>query len=408
MWVACRRRARILLAAVALVGVVAVVPALAGVSEVDRSTSASGPGDKSKPTGSGDKSQPSGSSTKSKPSGSGDKSKPAGSGGKSKPGGSSSTSTSTAPKYGLHQDLTYDGYAWRRAQEIDAAASVHAQISRNSFLWSRIEPTPGTYDWSIPDSVVDGLRARGIETLFVVVGSPSWINGGPPGTADSQYYVPTDPQAFANWVKAYTGFIKEAVKHFKGRVSKWEIWNEENEHFTWKPQPSISQYAQFFVAMRGAIKSVDPAAEVAIGGLTDFCCDLDIPGSTFVKGLIAQGVQFENVAIHPYPTAGHPPDVHWQWHANFDDIAAYHDLLVGARRNVPIWVTEWGWSSARVGDDLQAEYLARSLDMLRTMYPYVTVATYFVAVDSEPEYFEGLFHGDLSPKPAAAAFTNFI
>src|SRR5581483_5220029 len=57
MWVACRRRARILLAAVALVGVVAVVPALAGVSEVDRSTSASGPGDKSKPTASGPKSQ---------------------------------------------------------------------------------------------------------------------------------------------------------------------------------------------------------------------------------------------------------------------------------------------------------------------------------------------------------------
>ncbi len=310
--------------------------------------------------------------------------------------------------FGLHQDLTYDGYDWRRAQGIDVAASVHAQISRNSLLWSRIEATPGTYDWSIPDSVVNSLRARGIETLFVVVGSPSWVNGGPPNTSESQYFVPTDPSAFSTWVNAYAGFMKAAIKHFKGRVSKWEIWNEENEHFTWKPRPNISQYAKYFTAMRNAILSVDRKAQVAVGGMTDFCCDLDIPGSTFLKGLITQGVKFDNIAIHPYPTDGHAPDVHWEWHANFDDIAAYHNMLVAAGRNVPIWVTEWCWSSARVGETLQAVYLSRSLNMIRTLYPYVAVATYFVAVDDGVEYFDGLFDASYRPKPAAAAFADFM
>jgi len=222
----------------------------------------------------------------------------------------SATGLQLKTQFGVHQDLTYDGYDWRRARGIDAAASIHAQISRNSLLWSRIEATPGTYDWSIPDSVVDSLRARGIATLFVVVGSPSWINGGPAGTSDSQYYVPTDPQKFSSWVKAYTRFIKAAVAHFKGRVSKWEVWNEENEHFTWRPQPNVSQYAKFFTAIRSAILSVDRNAQIAVGGMTDFCCDLDIPGSTFLKGLIAQRVKFDNVAIHPYPTDNHAPDVH--------------------------------------------------------------------------------------------------
>ena len=92
------------------------------------------------------------------------------------------SATGSTTEFGVHQDLTYDGYDWRRAQGIEAVASIHAQISRNSLLWSRIEATRGSFDWSIPDSVVDGLRARGIETLFVVVGSPSWVNGGPPGT----------------------------------------------------------------------------------------------------------------------------------------------------------------------------------------------------------------------------------
>ena len=93
-------------------------------------------------------------------------------------------------QFGVHQDLTYDGYDWRRAKGIAAAAAIHAQISRNSLLWSKIETTPGTYDWSIPDSVVDSLRAKGIEPLFVVVGSPLWANGAAPGQPDNQYYVP--------------------------------------------------------------------------------------------------------------------------------------------------------------------------------------------------------------------------
>ena len=79
------------------------------------------------------------------------------------------------------------------------------------------------------------------------------------------------------------------------------------------------------------------------------------------------------------------------------------------KRNVPLWVTEWGWSGApQVGETLQAAYLARSLDMLRILYPYVTVATYFVAVDDGAYYFSGLFDASYNPKPAAAVFAEFM
>jgi len=47
--------------------------------------------------------------------------------------------------------------------------------------------------------------------------------------------------------------------------------------------------------------------------------------------------------------------------------------------------------------------------MLRTLYPYVTVATYFLAVDDEGgEYTAGLFDASYSPKPAAAVFADFV
>ena len=312
------------------------------------------------------------------------------------------------PEYGLHQDLTYDGYAWRRAENIAAASSVHAQISRNSLLWQKIEPEQGVFDWTIPDAVVSDLGAKGIEPLFVVWGSPSWANGVPSTTPSSEDYVPTDPAAFKQWLGEYVTFIKAAVARYRGRVEKWEIWNEENEHFTWKPAPSPTEYAGFFQAVRSAILSVDPKAQVAIGGLTGLSASSDIPGLTFLQSLVDMKVPFDYVAIHPYSSLGQSPKVHIAWQNNFDDIAAVHNLLVAAGRPVPLWATEWGWSSAQVGLDAQAQYVAQSLSLLKTEYPYVTVATYFLDVDRDTTYEQGLFDVNYNPKPAASAFASFI
>jgi polysaccharide biosynthesis protein PslG len=316
--------------------------------------------------------------------------------------------TNATSEYGLHQDLTYDGYAWRRAENIAAASSVHAQISRNSLLWYKIEPEQGTYDWTIPDAVVSDLAAKGIEPLFVVWGSPSWANGVPSTTPGSEDYVPTGPAAFTQWLDEYVTFIKAAVARYRGRVEKWEIWNEENEHFTWKPVPNVTEYAVFFQAIRSAILSVDPQAQVAIGGLAGLRCSSDIPGLTFLQTLIDMKLPFDYVAIHPYSGEGQSPEVHIAWQNNFDDIAAARNLLVAAGRPVPLWATEWGWSSAQIGLDDQAQYVARSLALLKTEYPYVTVATYFLDVDRGTTYQQGLFDTNFNPKPAAAAFASFI
>jgi hypothetical protein len=112
-----------------------------------------------------------------------------------------------------------------------------------------------------------------------------------------------------------------------------------------------------------------------------------------------------NVAIHPYSTNDHPPNVVIPGENNFEDIGRVHDQLAAAREPASLWVTEWGWSSATVGVARQAEYVDRALAMLQRRYPYVVVATYFADRDSPPASFQGLLDQDLNPKPAAAAFS---
>ena len=67
----------------------------------------------------------------------------------------------------------------------------------------------------------------------------------------------------------------------------------------------------------------------------------------FLARLLLTHPRLGSVAIHPYATADHAPDVHVPGEENFDDIQHVHDQLVAAGEQASIWVTEWGWSSAK-------------------------------------------------------------
>ena len=312
-------------------------------------------------------------------------------------------------QYGVHMDLTWDGDAARRHVAILQAREVlHADISRNSLLWHLIEQSPGRRDWSRTDAVVDELSANGIEPMFAVYGSPAWANGTRPGTPDGYLYVPRGGAAYERWLRRYRGFVRAAVRRYKGRVHKWELWNEPNLHWNWKPRPNLRQYSRFYRTMRRAVLVEDPHAQVAMGSLAGIVATArdNIRGLDFLKGLNRRGIHPEYVNVHPYPNAQQAPDKDLPYENNFSNIEVVRDYLERTGHPVPIWVTEWGWDTTRVSYDKQADYVARSLRIIDRRYPYVTVATTFVNYD-RAEYPYGLFDAKMRPKPAAFAFGRF-
>jgi polysaccharide biosynthesis protein PslG len=311
------------------------------------------------------------------------------------------------PEIGVHSSLAFDGDPEHRAETVAAIHRfLHPQVVRDGLLWSQVEPVEGRRDWRRPDSVVEELRDAGIEPLLVVSGSPSWANGVPESTPGHEFHVPPRGAALDAWLHDYTDFLAAAVRRYHDYVRRWEIWNEPNLVQFWHPRPDPVAYRHVYETLRATILRVDPRAEVAVGGLAGLSATSapSISGLKFLHRLTRTRPPVDAVAIHPYATDNHPPWVHVPGENNFDNIQRAHDQLAADGERASIWVTEWGWSSAAVGERLQAQYVDWSLRVLEHRYRFVRVATYFLDHDLPPRFFQGLLDEQLGPKPAAVAF----
>ena len=307
--------------------------------------------------------------------------------------------------FGVHSDLCYFD-APTREREIALLAPLGARVSRSTLVWRDVERSPGVYDWSVPDAVVNALRARNAIPLLWVGTWPSWLGG-----YRGQWTPPTD---YLPAVNAYARFCALAAKRYKGKVARFEVWNEQNEHYFWgtiaghDAWPSLHEYAVLYLAARQAIHSANPNAHVAVGGLAGLQAGDEAFGSglgwlsAFLTVVPPRTVQ--RVALHPYTSDAQAPDVTREFRDNFSAIGAVRAYLDSiGRSDVKLWVTEWGWRRDVVGDVLQAEYVTKSLAMMRALYPYLEVATYFSDRD-KGGVSSGLYAADYTARPASVAY----
>ncbi len=126
--------------------------------------------------------------------------------------------------------------------------------------WHQIEKTittPATYDFSVLDTIVDGVRAQSVQPwVFLGYGNerPGCTDCGTRGLGAS---IPTGAGK-----ERFLNFVKATVSRYNTRVTDWEIWNEPDGHV------DATAYAQLAVDTAKAIKSVQPGAKITIGSFT--------------------------------------------------------------------------------------------------------------------------------------------
>jgi hypothetical protein len=213
---------------------------------------------------------------------------------------------------------------------LTSAADAGLGLARVAPLWELTEPRPPsdgrhTYDWSYDDFIAHELAQHGFRWLAVLAFAPAWasvapgvLHAAPRGTAD------------------YAAYAAAVAGRYRGLISAFEVWNEENTPLFWRPAPDPTAYARLYLAARQAIHRADPGVPVLIGGLAG-------GHRAFLRALLAQpGLRgmLDGIAVHAY--GPDPSHVIRQVRA---DRLLLNSLGAGS---VPLYVTEYGWSSRPV------------------------------------------------------------
>lgn len=279
--------------------------------------------------------------------------------------------------------------------------------------WNVMEPTEGSYD-QYQIHVFRTFFAslpKGTKIDVDVEGTPSWAS-----TSGTTTAAPTDPTTFA-------AFLSHMVTAFKGRVTSWEIWNEESSTSWWTG--TVEQYAGLVQAAYPAIKAADPKAIVILGANSP----------TWLQALYGDGIKnyFDADAIHTDTACNVTSPYKYEYNRDTTTINQYfflgftgtHAIMAAhGDGSKDIYMTEIGWSStsaecstglwagqklAGVTEQTQATYLTQAYHCLaQPQYSYIKAAMWFDlyngGTDSAPLDNYGLLNADYSPKPAFDAF----
>ncbi len=194
------------------------------------------------------------------------------------------------------------------------------QIVRyGSVIWYMVEPLEGEYNWAALqniDNALQKLAAQNFNVILIVRGTPGWaqkVHGAACG--------PISQEKFA----AFADFMMELVRRYSVppyNVKYWEIGNEpdiapelvapDSGFGCWGDSQDIlyggGHFAEMLKVVYPAIKSIDPEAQVMIGGLL-MDCDPDYPPegkdclpTRFFDGILAAGGadMFDIVNFHGY------------------------------------------------------------------------------------------------------------
>ena len=302
----------------------------------------------------------------------------------------------------------------------DKVAALGVKWIRLQSGWKKTEQVEGVYDFAWLDSQVDNLILRGLRPwICLCYGNPLYDD------LANEYYgsVGCPPirseRAYSAWIR----YVEATVKHFAGRVEYYEIWNEPEGVWTWRPQPNPVEYAEFCVRTGRAIKKCDPFAKIITG--SHYQNSMWFLNAEFANGIMEVT---DAVSYHSYD---------YDESVSIQRINAFRRLMKNYGREVELIQGETGSQSTsggggafghiRTNPNMQCKYLLRhvvaelltgvkftsifsAVDMAENLDAKagkpITICGYFGLLGAEFDSNTGNLVGDYYEKPSYYAFQN--
>jgi hypothetical protein len=225
---------------------------------------------------------------------------------------------------------------------------------RDEVFWHRVETKRGELQYPANlrdlDKLVTSSVRRGMRPLLILNYGNELYDGG--GLLRSE-----------EGVAAYARYARFVVKHFKGRVDQFEVWNEWNIAAGGTPEQraarygSPGDYARVLKAAYSAVKAENPKAIVIGGAFAGY-------DYKWIEAFGRAG-GFESLdafSAHPYVFAEGRSGTPESAIRHLEELKALLDRLAPGR-NFSIFVTEAGWpvhaGKHGVTEQTSADYLQR-------------------------------------------------
>lgn len=200
---------------------------------------------------------------------------------------------------------------------------------RDDLLWHMLETEKGVVEF--PEDLeqnINNFVESGLEfDALLLYGNPLYT-GGDFGSS------PVTEEALAEYVR----FCKETVSHYKGKIKRYEVWNEYN--LGWGVGNTPERYAWMLKAVYTAIKEIDP--EITVTAAVT-CSE----HSEWIRRMLKAGAYdyFDALSVHPYcgvPDWTYPDENQGQAEAN---VQSFKDVIAEFGEVKPVWISEIGWTT---------------------------------------------------------------
>jgi len=354
--------------------------------------------------------------------------------------------------FGVHE-FSVAGQAGQ-ADRVALLRSIGAQVVRLPVTWHLMEEsakgrTPDWF-WRQLDAEVDAAERAGVKLVITLAQTPCWASSDPrkdctaPKDAVYLHYRPNDPNDYAD-------ALARLAERYGKRIYAWELWNEPNfagnlrlpecggtgetrgickrpasndEYGSFTDLEGARQYSALVKAAYTRVKAVAPDAVVLAGSLAG-------SDTEYLKAMYDAGAAgyYSALSMHPY-TAVYPvsrsdsrygrsydPDECFAGTASSrfwcfkQGVEAMRQMMLDRGDAVPVWFTEFGFSSTTnwngSGAEGQAAQLTKAAAIIRN-WNFVPVACWYQLLDQQGaddrESRFGLFDTAFKMKPSGAAY----
>jgi polysaccharide biosynthesis protein PslG len=338
-------------------------------------------------------------------------------------GGGSGSSRAAAARppadfFGLVSEDLFAASPRHRSRKLARQRRAGVRLIRQTFDWTRIEPRPGRYDFSLYDRYVAALASARMRLLPIVFRPPRFRSTAPARGALRGTYPPRSPRDLGRFVAVLVRRYGPRGAFWRSHpglprlpVRAWQVWNEPNLPVYWRPRPDAAAYVRLLRAADHEIKRADPGAEVVSAAVAH--STLGVPFERYVTDMYRAGAAsvFDVLALNPYArdSAG-----------VLTAVRSARSLAARFGHRPPIWLTEVGWATGgprsvfRVSERRQAHLVEQTLGLLVRQRRRLGVrgVVYFNWKDSVPypggrDFFglhTGLLRIDGTAKPALSSY----